>query len=1280
MKRSERTEPFRKWICWLAAAALLLTAVSVGGGFALAQGQSPAQAFTAYYTDSMKGAADGTAAFVKEELSARWTVNADGRARRNDQGCTWGEDVDKTMAVLYYNPRTYESFDMTVEYAATKGYSDWVAFFGFGATMGRSWMDGDSKGDTAFVIHPGGLLLNAKNKSWYAGNAVSDQVRNAGGTWNAEGVHTLRLRVNGVSFKVWIDGYELTGGSNPDYEGGYIYFAANALSVQFGVPEVQALAPAVEPDALTAYYTDSVTDSEELQAVELTDYWQLSDDGSRLVRTEKDAAQVGDGSTHMAALFSTAGIYRNFETRVQVTHPANDRSRALIGFGGTDGKNWRLTEGASAFTLDADGAVYDAVSGEPLSARSARQLAEAAVGSDVWDREAAHEVTVRMLEQGCTIDVDGYRVYTGTAETYTEGALFIGSGTAGVAFGALTTKKLKSFDHFTPYYAPTMLGDQKPRQTGFTAHWELNELGYPVSRYLTNQAYALLVDNTDVYRDFELTVQYSAPSDYASSGLVAFGFGGQPGGNLSDTGAVGYLLHAAGAVLNAKNESWVTAGDKTAAAQAKAAGKTYDAAGLHTLQVTVDSRKVKATIDGYTVAEFTLSESYEGGCVWFAARADGVMLKDLTVKKLNALDTSEWKPYHTNTVVGSQFFPEQDLSRYWEKTNFDTCLTRVTDKDGDTGSNVAIFYYTTGSYANVSMTARYATDGSDRYVTYFGIGAETGVTWMDTAGDTVFGVNGDGKVMNVKTGELYETASAKAQTEAAGKAWDAVGMHTLHIRMVGTAFTVTIDGYTVAAGQNDQYTGGRIYVGASAAGISFNKIEAVQLLDTSVFTPYYTGSMKGAAAGTAAYTQEEFSKHWAINAQGRAQRNFDGCTWGEDVDSTMAVLYYNVRAYQSFDMTVEYATTSGGNDWVAFFGFGGEIGKSWQAADNKSDTAFIIHAGGLFLNAKNKAWLNNGKAASDQTNAAQGAGTWKNSGVHTLHVNVSGQSYTLWIDGYLVCTGSNANYTGGYIYFAANAGTVQFGTPQIKELTDTAAYEAYYTDQLTTDDLQSVALEDKWSVTADGLMLSRKDGKDSKPSDSTYEDLSVLYYKKARYKNFDMTVEYTALSNMDDFSCLVGFGASAPGKSWLAEKQQKVFLIHSGGGILDPTTLNWYNGKPVMDQMNAALGTGTWKTGGTHTLRVRCEDNYFTIWIDGYLFTEAVNSQYKGGYIYFASNAAGVQFGLPTVLSLDEEEDYYDPDYKDDGWQPTAEDAYFDFSQRKKETDAGYVYTPIPVR
>lgn len=78
MKRSEYRGAFRRWACWITAAVLLITAVSVGGGIAYATNQTPAQAFTAYYTDSMKGAADGTASFAKEDFSTRWTVNADG--------------------------------------------------------------------------------------------------------------------------------------------------------------------------------------------------------------------------------------------------------------------------------------------------------------------------------------------------------------------------------------------------------------------------------------------------------------------------------------------------------------------------------------------------------------------------------------------------------------------------------------------------------------------------------------------------------------------------------------------------------------------------------------------------------------------------------------------------------------------------------------------------------------------------------------------------------------------------------------------------------------------------------------------------------------------------------------------------------------------------------------------------------------------------------------------------------------------------------------------------
>lgn len=335
-----------------------------------------------------------------------------------------------------------------------------------------------------------------------------------------------------------------------------------------------------------------------------------------------------------------------------------------------------------------------------------------------------------------------------------------------------------------------------------------------------------------------------------------------------------------------------------------------------------------------------------------------------------------------------------------------------------------------------------------------------------------------------------------------------------------------------------------------------------------------------------------------------------------------------------------------------------------------------IHAGGLLLNAKNKEWYPGG-AVSDAVVKDKGAGAWKADGVHTLHIKVDGTSFTVWIDGYKATSGKNSDYNGGYIYFAANAGSVQFGEPEIKELLDTSCYDAYYTEKLTKSDLDKVGIGDKWEISQDGLTLNRKDGNDSNVGNNEYEDLSVIYYNKAKYKNFDMTVEYAALENMDNFSCFVGFGASAPGKSWLAESGQQSLLIHSGGGLLNPTNLFWYDGVPVSDQMNSDKGSGYWKRGGIHTLRVRSEDNYFTVWIDGYLFTEVVNSKYTGGYIYFAANAKGVKFGQPNIISLDEEEEYFDPDYRDYGWQPTAEDAYFDFTQKKTETGSIHKYTPV---
>ncbi len=401
---------------------------------------------------------------------------------------------------------------------------------------------------------------------------------------------------------------------------------------------------------------------------------------------------------------------------------------------------------------------------------------------------------------------------------------------------------------------------------------------------------------------------------------------------------------------------------------------------------------------------------------------------------------------------------------------------------------------------------------------------------------------------------------------------------------------------------------------------------------TDVFTPYYTSSMKGAAAGTATYAQEAFSKHWAVNSAGRAQRNFDGCTWGTDVDSTMAVLYYNPRTYQSFDMTVEYATTSGYSDWVTFFGFGGEIGKSWQTSDNKGDTAFILHAGGLFLNAKNSAWLNNGKAASDQVNAAQGAGTWKAEGIHTLRVRVSEKSYTLWIDGYQVCTGSNSNYTGGYIYFAANAGSVQFGIPTVKELVDTSVLSAYHTGNAKTNEtMTATALTKHWTVKDD--MVERND--QELCWDNSFQNLSVVYLNTRKYKSFEMTVPYRVYQGSNhNNSTLIGFGATEMGRSFYFDDNAVACNISKYGAICSADTSAasyWYkgSGSTLHDTV-----TG-WNDLAVHTLTVRVVDGTVLYSIDGHtVFGQTLRSYTEAGYIFFASNELTTRFGVPSVREL----------------------------------------------
>lgn len=127
-------------------------------------------------------------------------------------------------------------------------------------------------------------------------------------------------------------------------------------------------------------------------------------------------------------------------------------------------------------------------------------------------------------------------------------------------------------------------------------------------------------------------------------------------------------------------------------------------------------------------------------------------------------------------------------------------------------------------------------------------------------------MNGDGKLLNLKTGVEYPEASAKAQCTAENKTWDGTASHKFTVRVTGDSYTVKIDGYTVGTGTNESYGGGRVYVGSSANGVVFSKVAAVSLLDQTKFTPYYTSNVKDAADGKTTFEKEDFSKRWSVNS------------------------------------------------------------------------------------------------------------------------------------------------------------------------------------------------------------------------------------------------------------------------------------------------------------------------------------------------------------------------------------------------------------------------------
>lgn len=410
----------------------------------------------------------------------------------------------------------------------------------------------------------------------------------------------------------------------------------------------------------------------------------------------------------------------------------------------------------------------------------------------------------------------------------------------------------------------------------------------------------------------------------------------------------------------------------------------------------------------------------------------------------------------------------------------------------------------------------------------------------------------------------------------------------------------------------------------------FARVSANTGFDISKFSPYYSANLS-----TADPAAESLSAHWGMNSDGTMLvRNGTDSNWAQNCKTDKAILYYNVKEYGSFDMTVDFKAP-GGNDganYSAYFGFGAEsVGSNYY--NDASAYVYTMHRGGIITGGRTaNNWIGM-KAAADVISG------WNIERTHKLRVRAVNKSVTFWIDGVEMGSVSVADYEGGYIFFAGDDYFVGWGMPQIKEITpmNTSKFTAYYTaNAKTNENMTAESIEKHWDTSEEYLNRNFADVDWS----NGLGGLSVLYFNEKKYKNFELTVKYKTYSisseklKQGDFtrSTIVGFGAADMAKSFMYDKNSFAVNISCFGAVLSADSKSWLR--------NYALNGNVenWNNIGYHTLKMRVENGKVGYWIDGNFIVGIVTGSKDPGYIFFGSGEGTTQFGIPTVTELGEPE------------------------------------------
>lgn len=184
---------------------------------------------------------------------------------------------------------------------------------------------------------------------------------------------------------------------------------------------------------------------------------------------------------------------------------------------------------------------------------------------------------------------------------------------------------------------------------------------------------------------------------------------------------------------------------------------------------------------------------------------------------------------------------------------------------------------------------------------------------------------------------------------------------------------------------------------------------------------------------------------------------------------------------------------------------------------------------------------------------------------------------------------------------------------------DLSKLKSYYSENLDKADPEKADMDKYWSI--DNGVLTRVN---SSNNGGEINDVAVLYYDAAKYKDFTLDVDYYR-ELPEAGGAFIGFDGE-PGKAWRNYQQGTMLWDFAGYGRIRGSTSSdgyisnggWGNGIRISD----------YKAKKWRHFRIDMKGSNLRAWIDGTLVLNVTNfgNWYDGGCIYLASNIGNSAF------------------------------------------------------